>query len=168
MSHQDVSNAAGHGEVAGLQARVQRLEDLEALRQLKGRYAYRVDRCHVTPSQENAEAAAALFSDDAVLDLPVGRYEGKAAILNAFAKDFPAATAWSVHYVTGPDQLEVHGDKADGRWYVLFYLQGRTPAGSPPAAANAYWGIYEEKYVRTATGWKFQSVHGVLTLPRSA
>ena len=46
--------------------------------------------------------------------------------------------------------------------------QARTAPGAPPAAANAYWGIYEETYVRTGTGWKFKSVRGVLTLPQSA
>lgn len=139
-----------------------RLEDLEQIRTLKALYAERVDANHRAPSDATAVAAAALFTDDAILDLgPFGRYEGHAQILNAFANIFPAATAWSAHYIVNP-VLHVTGATATGRWYFLLVTQPKTTPASP---ALTVYGSYAEKYEKTKDGWKFKEVIGSLTAP---
>lgn len=139
-----------------------RLEDLEALRTLKALYAERVDANHRAPSHATAVSATALFTDDAVLDLgPFGRYEGRTQILNAFENIFPAATAWSTHYIVNPI-LNVSDSTATGRWYFLLVTQPKTTPASP---AITVYGSYAEKYEKTRDGWKFKEVIGSLTAP---
>ncbi|AKT42180.1 nuclear transport factor 2 family protein [Chondromyces crocatus] len=146
----------------GIKARLDRIDDLEALRDLKALYARRVDDNHRAPTPQSATAAADLFTNDAILDLgPGSRYEGRAQILNAFQNLFPAATAWSTHYIVNP-LLQVNGNTATGTWYFLLYTQPKT---SPPSPVLTLWGHYAEKYVKTNAGWKFKEVNGIVSLP---
>ncbi len=139
-----------------------RLEAIEDIRVLKALYAERVDANHRNPTQATAVAATALFTDDAILDLgPFGRYVGKTAIMNAFLNLFPAATAWSTHYILN-GIIEPNGKAATGRWYFLLFTQPKT---SPPSPALQVFGSYAEKYIKTDNGWLFQEVLASLTAP---
>ena len=63
-----------------LAARVRRLDDLEALKQLKHRYAAFCD------DDYDADGLAPLFTEDAVWDGSIlGRYEGREAIRKFFS-----------------------------------------------------------------------------------
>lgn len=140
-----------------------RLEDIEAIRVLKALYAERVDANHNNHSHATAIAATALFTDDAILDLgPFGRYEGRAQILNAFDTIFPAATAWSHHYIVNPVIDVTSSSTATGRWYFLLFTQPKT---TPPSAALTVHGSYAEKYQQVGGDWKFKEVIGSLTAP---
>lgn len=114
-------------------------------------------------SHATAVAATELFTDDAVLDLgPFGRYEGRDQIANAFENIFPAATAWSHHYIVNP-VVEITGSHtATGRWYFLLFTQ---PKSTPPGPTLTVHGSYAEKYVQVGSDWKFQEVIGSLTAP---
>lgn len=159
VNHDDSGSPA---DTHALTARLTHLEDLEALRALKARYAHCTDDNHRAASHESALAAADLFVDDAVLDIgPVGRYVGRAAILHAYESLFPAGTAWSAHYLMNP-VLKVTGATATGIWYLLLYTQPRVEGST---AVHTLHGRYEEKYVKTAAGWRFQEVIGILTMP---
>jgi len=141
-----------------------RLEAIEDIRILKALYAERVDANHRTPSHATAVAATAIFTDDAVLDLgPFGRYEGHAQILNAFEHIFPAATAWSAHYIVN-GIIDVTGTHATGRWYVQLHTQPNT---TPLGPAILVHGSYAEKYERAAAGWKIKEVLTTLTAPKT-
>ena len=62
-------------DLADLERRVRALEDIEAIKQLKYRYADACDRGY------DADALADLFTEDAVWDGGLfGRYEGREAI----------------------------------------------------------------------------------------
>ncbi len=131
-----------------LDARVRRLEDIEAIRALKVRYCDLCDRGY------DAEALTALFTEDAVWDGGrFGRYESARRIHRFFAAT-GGIVRFTRHYVTN-SVVEVDGDRATGRWYLL---QAATmPDGD---GERAVWGSarYDEEYVRTVEGWKFQSV----------
>lgn len=147
----------------GLAERVERLEDVDEIHALKARYAVGIDTVHRTPSPAAAQAFADLYTDDGVLDLGAfGRYEGKSTILAAATTIFPAATIWSMHYMINP-QIAVDGSQATGRWYFLLYTQPAGTAGSPPISV---FGEYMEKYEKTAEGWKFKEVLGILAPPK--
>lgn len=140
-----------------LSARVARLEAIEEIRQLKGRYAR---LCDAGP---DADGLAELFAEDAVMDQGPrwGVHAGREAIRRHFA-GAAETMDFSMHYV-GLDAIEVAPDltTASGRWYLwqpcTFELDGR---------ATPIWlsGRYEDEYVRQDGVWRFATVtfHTVL------
>src|SRR4051794_33079575 len=126
-----------------LARRVQVLEDIEAIRKLKARYADACDR------QYDSDTLASLFTEDAVWDGGTfGRYEGREAIRQFFAgvsSDIPFA----MHYMINPI-IEVDGDRATGLWHLF---QACTFAGDRPI-----WGAarYNEEYARVDGKWHFR------------
>lgn len=92
-----------------LDDRIRRLEDLEALRELKYRYATYCDDGY------DADRLAPLFTADAVWDGGVlGRFVGREAI-RAFFVQCSKIVPFAIHQVTNPI-LEIDGDRATGRW----------------------------------------------------
>ena len=129
-----------------LAARIQRLEDIEAIKQLKARY------CSLCDDGYDADALAELFTEDAVWDggalgVAVGREQ-----IRRFFENTPKVMPFAVHMVTNPS-IEIEGDSARGRWY-LFQAATFKPADS------AIWGSarYDEEYVRCDGEWKFRSL----------
>jgi ketosteroid isomerase-like protein len=131
-----------------LEARIRRLEDIESIRALKMRY------CDLCDGGYDADALVPLFTDDAVWDGGMfGRYEG-ARRIRRFFEATGGIVRFARHYVTN-SVIAVEGDQASGRWYLL---QAATmPAGD---ADRAVWGAarYDERYLRTVDGWKFESI----------
>ncbi|MCA9686356.1 MAG: nuclear transport factor 2 family protein, partial [Myxococcales bacterium] len=102
------------------------------------------------------------FTEDAVLQLPLGTYEGRAAILEASETVFPAATKWSVHYMTNPI-IEVNSaTEATGQWYVLLQF---VPAAPPDSGVISLYGRYDETYRHGDDGWLFASSAATLFIP---
>lgn len=151
-----MDNARSEERSDGLDQRVISLEDLSALQKLKSTYAFDVDRCFVSPSHDNAVAAANLFTDGAVADYGIlGRYEGRAQLLNAFENVFPGMASWTTHYITNPVLTQTADAAARGEWYFLVYVVFK---GAPAGPPTNIWGHYTERYVRTPTGWKIASL----------
>jgi ketosteroid isomerase-like protein len=138
-------------DVAELERRVRVLEDIEAIKRLKHRYADACDRGY------DADALAELFAEDAVWDGGLfGRYEGREAI-RAFFRGVPSDIAFAMHYMMNPI-IDVDGDRATGTWYLFqtsTFAQGNTPV----------WGAarYDEEYVREPDGWKFRHLKLIST-----
>lgn len=142
--------------------RLQTLEDQEAIRTLKHRYAEAVDRCVDAPSAENAAVIADMFTDDADVDFsPIAKVKGRSQILNLYQNVIPSILLWSQHYMTNPI-IEVNGSSAAGRWYTLFPAVNRSTPAAPPAFRFVR---YEDTYVKTESGWKFQSVTAIFRSP---
>ena len=130
--------------------RVQRLEDIEALKKLKARYCAGAD-------ERDEEKFVGCFTEDAVWDGGnFGHYEGKAAI-RAFFRTIPEVLSFAIHYVMNP-RLEVNGDRATGYWYLL------EPCTMLEGGEQAVWGVakYEEAYVRVDGEWK---IHNLILAP---
>ena len=128
-----------------LEARILRLEDIEAIKQLKAEYCYRIDAGQIDVLMKR-------FTKDAVWDGgPMGRFEGREAI-RKFLHDLPQQLSFLLHWVMNP-WIEVSGDEATGRWYLL---EPCTAAG----AERAIWGAgrYEERYVRRDGRWQFREI----------
>ncbi len=131
--------------VAELEARLRRLESMEAIRQLKARYAeladarYRLDGPRPPEALAPlADALAALFTEDAVWDggRALGLCEGREAIRERFLRP---TLRFSWHYFVKP-RIEVEGDTARARWDVF----------SPCTAADGtpHWmaGVEDDAY----------------------
>ncbi len=127
-----------------LERRIQVLEDIEAIRKLKARYADACDRTY--PPDELAN----LFAEDAVWDGgSFGRHEGREAIRQFFTRassDIPFA----MHYMINPI-IAGDGDEARGKWH-LFQACTFSAGGDTPI-----WGAarYDEIYRRIDGNWLF-------------
>jgi ketosteroid isomerase-like protein len=132
--------------VEELEARIRNLEDVEAIRRLKGKFAYFADT-------KNAAAFMSLVADDAVWEFgPWGHFEGKEEILK-FTQNVTLDTySFMLHHFYDVS-IEVEGDTATGIWYFL------VPATNCKKE-RAEWlaGVYDETYVKVNGQWKFKRV----------
>src|SRR3954464_12829815 len=87
-----------------LERRLQALEDAEAIRNLKARYAALCD------NQYDADGIASLFTEGAVWESPaLGRFEGREAI-RGFFKTASGIFSFAIHYSLN-GHIEVDGDR---------------------------------------------------------
>jgi len=122
--------------------RLERLEDLEAIRDLARRYADCVWR-------RDVEGAVALFAADGVMDTgerpPI---RGRAALSSAY-REMVAGSSEFLPFVAN-HVIDLDGDRATGRCYLDLRatIDGERRIGG---------GHYEDVYVRRADGWRFAS-----------
>ena len=119
---------------------VRALVDNDAIRDLARRYADCVWRRDIS-------GAVTLFADDGVMDTGTGApIVGRAALLEAYRSMLTGDLQPFVHNHV----IELAGDRATGRCYLDLRAtrDGISMMGS---------GWYDDVYVRTASGWKFQS-----------
>ena len=123
-----------------LEATVQALSDKDAIRDLTARYADCVWR-------HDPDGAVELFTDDGVMDVGNGTVlEGRDALRDGYRAMLTVDLQPFVH----GHVIELDGDRASGRCYLD--LRG-TMGGKSMTGV----GFYEDRYVRTARGWKFQA-----------
>ena len=98
----------------GLAAKMQRLEDIEAIHNLKAKY------CDFCDDGYDADGIASLFVEDAVWEgeVPVRKkHEGREAIRALFS-GMSNELRFAVHNVINPI-IEVNGDTAHATWNLL-------------------------------------------------
>jgi hypothetical protein len=129
-----------------LEERIRRLEDVEALKLLKSRYAAYCDEGY------DPDRLAPLFTQDAIWDGGVlGRAEGRDAI-RAFFAIASKMMPFAIHHVTNA-AIEIDGDRATGHWHLW---QPCVHA----AGDQALWiaGRYHDEYRREDGEWRFAKV----------
>ncbi len=142
----EVSNHELLQEIRTLCGQVRELQDREAVRQLTAEY---MQAMH----DARWEDAADCFADDAQYDHGLlGELRGKADIRHfytTFMPQYEAAGGWAFDILADP-VIEVNGDRAEGRWFLLTLLVD--PDTQEPA-----WSIatLEYEYIRRTEGWKF-------------
>ena len=128
-----------------LEKRVSDLEGVQAIRNLKARYAAYCD------DNYNADKIVELFTEDAVWESHrLGRFEGREAI-RGFFQGASKIFSFAIHYSLNP-HIEVDGDTARGRWYIFMPC---TVADGNEAMWRA--SMDEEEYVRVDGEWKFKT-----------
>lgn len=142
-----------------LENRIARLEAVEAIRRLKyEHYCLAVDRgvCRRDP-----DAFAPLVERlDAEVDVHftgVGAFHGKPAAAEFLSRGVPDMLSWCHHRVGNP-MIDVHGDTADGTWYLFCPAVGteRSPTGAGPLIIV---GRYVESYRRVGDRWLWTKLH---------
>ena len=126
-----------------MERRLQALEDAEAIRNLKARYAALCD------AQYDADGIAALFTGDALWESPtLGRVEGREAI-RGFFQGASGIFSFAIHYSLN-GHIEMDSDIARARWYL--FMPCTVVAGN-----QAMWraGIDHETYARVNGAWMF-------------
>jgi hypothetical protein len=142
--------------MSDLERRVERLEDLEAIRRLKWRYGLAGDDrkdCRV-----NVERTVELFAENGVWESArFGRAEGRAAIRDLLSKA-PARIEWSLHFLQDTN-IDVAPDRrtARGRWYLLEAASMTNPKSGQ---VETVWitGVYDDEFVRQGDAWLFSRV----------
>lgn len=136
-------------DLVTLERRLQQLEDLEAIRQLKYRYWRHLDR-------KEWDALAALFSADATVCYSSGKYEfaGVEAIIGFLrgALDGPQAPV-TVHHGHHPEITLTGPHTATGTWALYNYMFN--VAQNRALRIGAY---YDDRYVRAGGTWKLQHI----------
>lgn len=129
-----------------MEKKLQWLVDIEEIKQLKTRYAAACD------NEYEPDAIAALFTQDAVWDGGMMGYAETQSGIRDFFANASNLVGFAVHGLSNP-LIEIDGDRATGCWYLHqpMVMKG-TDAG--------FWfcAQYQDEYVRTSEGWKFQRV----------
>jgi uncharacterized protein (TIGR02246 family) len=139
---------------ADLAARLRRMEDLDAIRQLFIDYGAYLDR-------GDLDAYAALFDEEEgeVLLGPIGRAKGREGIKDVMAKTL-SVSGHSYHLVTSP-QIQLDGDRATAQ--VMWTVVVRQPDGTP---AVTMLGFHHDKLIRRDDGrWYFHQRRGSVEIP---
>lgn len=128
-----------------LEDRIQRLEDIEAIKQLKAEY------CAYCDDGYNPDAIAKLFLEGAVWDGgALGRYEGREAI-REFFRGAPQQVSFAIHNVMNP-RVEVDGETARGEWYLL------QPMTDTQGQGIWLTAVYHDRYRKVDSVWMFEHV----------
>ena len=131
-----------------LAARVQRLEDIEAIKQLKALY------CEICDDDHNPDRIITIFTEDGIWEgKGIGTATGHVEIKALFER-FQRMMSFSQHMTMNP-RIEVDGDTAFGTWY---FFGPFTMRGNPGDAPLAKWQAtrYHEDYARVDGEWKIK------------
>ena len=130
-------------DLAQLEQRLTRMEDLEAIKQLKARY------CAICDDDHNPDQITTLFVADGIWEAGFGTAQGHAELRQLFQRAQQRISS-SHHMVTNPI-IEVEGNRAKGTWYFLGLFTER-------ANNEARWVAlrYEDDYIKVNGTWKYQ------------
>ncbi len=136
------------------------LKDLREIQTLRARYTYALDATISDPRR--IEELLSLFADDGCADYEsFGFARGKPALRTFFTVNMPSIIAWTFHTALNP-VLDVGLINAYGTWYFNARAVFKANYAAGP---QAFFGSYEEEYVRTLTGWKFRVVLAHFSAP---
>lgn len=136
-----------------LEKKIERLESIEAIKNLQAKYTYLID-------EGNLDGVAELMTDDIQAEfLPLGKFNGKKEFM-AVLGGMSTTSVMMRHQVMNPC-IEVDGDTATGRWYLFGPFTTRTEAGD-----QALWlqGQYNNEFKRVDGVWKISKLSFTFTL----
>jgi hypothetical protein len=124
---------------------IQRLADIEAIKQLKYRYIRLADA-------QRWEEWGQVFAEDCYLSSQaVGTWEGRANVVRAVASSY--GTCKTVHQVHMPEITITGPNTASGIWSMDDFSTWIAD-GKPVMEWGR--GHYEEEYIRTERGWRIK------------
>ena len=131
-------------DMTELEKRLTRMEDIEAIKQLKAEY------CDICDDDHNPDRITTIFAENGIWEgAGFGKAQGHAAIRELFKK-FQTLISFSQHQVLNP-VIKIDGDRATGIWYFFgpftFYKNNQ-----------AKWlaARYQDDYVKLNGEWKIQ------------
>jgi hypothetical protein len=136
-----------------LEQRVQRLEDIEAIRQLKARYLFCCDR-------KDPQGARACFVDGAMLiDYgPIGTFDNADAMIKLFAEIGCQDHMVEMHHGVNA-QIEILDPlRAKGTWSLHYFL-----IDTRSRSLTQLGGYYEDEYRKMSGTWKISGTRFVRT-----
>lgn len=139
-------------DMTALEQRITRLEDIEAIKQLKAHYSHICDDLH------NPDTIASVFAEDAIWEsADFGKATGHAEIRALFTQ-FRELFTFSQHNMTNP-VIEVDGERATGIWYIM------GPWTRTEGNQETWMALrYDDDYVKVDGEWKYQHLRVVLRM----
>jgi hypothetical protein len=134
-----------------LEERIGRLEDIEAIKNLKHLYAHYCDKGY------DADAMASLFVEDASWESNAfGVYHG-AKEIHGFISEIGNEILWALHYMVNPViDLADDGQTATGTWILL--EPATMTADGDGRDAVVITAKYEDEFVKVGDEWRFKRV----------
>ena len=131
-------------DLAELERRITRVEDIEAIKQLKARY------CSICDDDHNPDRITGIFTEDGVWQGGgMGKAEGHAEIRELF-EGFQSSISYSQHMVMNPI-IEVDGATAHAVWYFFGSFTFRENNEARWLAAR-----YHDDYAKVDGEWKIR------------
>jgi len=127
-----------------LATRITRLEDLEAIKQLKALY------CEICDDDHNPDRIVEIFTEDGIWEgRGIGTARGRDEI-RALFENFQRMMSFSQHMTMNP-RIEVNGESATGTWYFFGPFTFRD-------GNQAKWQAtrYHEEYLKVEGTWKIK------------
>ena len=139
-------------DMTALERRITRLEDIEAIKQLKARYS------HICDDMHNPDTIASVFAEDGIWESEAfGKAVGHQAIRKLF-QGFKDMFSFSQHNMMNPI-IEVTGDRATGIWYIM------GPWTLTKNNKETWMALrYDDDYVKINGEWKYQHLRVVLRM----
>jgi len=132
---------AEHG---GLEARIQALEDIEAIKKLKAKYWRCLDR-------KLWDELADCFIFDAKADYGAKmKFDGREAIICFLRDSLGGENVTTTHGGHNPEIEIISGSTARATWALNDYIVIR------PNTKRRGWGFYEDEYVKEGGAWKIK------------
>ena len=127
-----------------LEKTVQRLADIEDIKQLKARYASACD------DNYNPDKLAPLFAEDAIWDGSILGYAESREGIREFFGNASSLVPFAVHQVSNP-LIEIDGNTATGQWFLWQPMV---------FGEQALWlsAVYNDHYVKQDGQWIYQSL----------
>lgn len=145
-------------DLAALEKRIRRIEDLEEIKNLRAHLARGADDDH------NLDTIMPLFHDDASIEYihptmaeRFGAHHGKEAIREYLTGVPDNIMTWSLHYWVSPliEFDEVDENKAKGTWYYWGAYNMRDPETKELEGQNA-GAVFHDEYIRQDGKWLFR------------
>jgi hypothetical protein len=129
-----------------LEQRIQCLEDIEAIKQLKARWWFCCD------TRDTAGMRACFDEDDFEIDFGfIGRFTDMNAFIGVFESLACHPTHIDMHHGLAPEITIKNAHTAEGRWRMRFQL-----LETHLKQVQLMSGYYEDQYVKLADGWKMR------------
>lgn len=139
-------------DVAELEKRITRMEDIEAIKQLKMRYS------HICDDDHNPDVIASVFAEDGIWESDdFGKAVGHEEIRELF-RGFKKMFNFSQHNMMNPI-IEVDGNRATGIWYIM------GPWTLTEGNEEKWMALrYDDDYVKVDGEWKYQHLRVALRM----
>ena len=139
-------------DMAELERRITRLEDIEAIKQLKARY------CEICDDGHNPDRVTSVFAEDAIWEsADFGKAQGHEEIRELF-RGFQKMFSFSQHNIMNPI-VKVDGDRATGVWYIM------GPWTYSETNDEKWFALrYDDDYVKVNGEWKYQHLRVALRM----
>jgi hypothetical protein len=139
-------------DMAALEKRLTRMEDIEAIKQLKALY------CEICDDLHNPNRITSVFAKDAIWEsADFGKAVGHDAIRDLFTQ-FQKTFSFSQHNIMNP-RITVNGNRATGIWYIM------GPWTYTETKEEKWFALrYDDDYVKVDGEWKYQHLRVALRM----